>query len=261
MTSRELGPRPPILVAFSPESARPDPVEFGMAFARLTGSRLMAIMVQRGGPLASWLPGPLDGWPGAARRLEHMRLVLWRRTLDVDVLVVHGRSAVDAINEAIAELGPELLVLGSTRRGRIGSASTGELAERVLDHASCPVALVPNGYRCPENGLQTIAVTSAARPAVEAQLREAVAAYAGDGDGDIDLAVDVIVHDDPARALVTASPDLDLLVMGSRERGNRLGNVSRQVADQAGCPILIIPPGATASRPSPLAHAAGHQAP
>ena len=51
-------------------------------------------------------------------------------------------------------------------------------------------------------------------------------------------------EEDPARALVEASEDADLLVLGSRGRGDAasvfFGSVSRFVVEHASCPVLVV---------------------
>ena len=58
----------------------------------------------------------------------------------------------------------------------------------------------------------------------------------------------VLLHGDPAEALVEASSDLDLLVLGSRGygpvKGTLLGGVSARVMAAAACPVLVVPRGA-----------------
>ncbi len=84
-----------------------------------------------------------------------------------------------------------------------------------------------------------------ARERMDAQsgLRDALAQYAGDLDGEMD-----VLYNDPADGLVAASRHVDLLVMGSRGRGPRratvLGSVSRKVAEECACPVVILPRGA-----------------
>jgi nucleotide-binding universal stress UspA family protein len=82
------------------------------------------------------------------------------------------------------------------------------------------------------------------------QLHAAVAAAIGElGDG-VRAESEVLV-DDPADALVSVSPHLDLLVMGSRGHGPGLavllGGVSRRVTMKAGCPVLVVPRGSTSA--------------
>jgi nucleotide-binding universal stress UspA family protein len=90
------------------------------------------------------------------------------------------------------------------------------------------------------------------RAQLEATLTAAIAELA---DG-VRAESEVLV-DDPADALVSVSPHLDLLVMGSRGYGPGLavlfGGVSRRVTMRAGCPVLVVPRGSTSSL-APPAH-------
>jgi nucleotide-binding universal stress UspA family protein len=69
------------------------------------------------------------------------------------------------------------------------------------------------------------------------------------GDGDVDVEVDVFL-DDPADALIRVSANLDLLICGSRGYGPLravlLGGVSRRVASEAHCPVIVLPRGVKA---------------
>jgi nucleotide-binding universal stress UspA family protein len=101
--------------------------------------------------------------------------------------------------------------------------------------------------------------TTAARTrlGIEAQARARIAEVAGDVDTEVDVMVD-----EPSRALVAATPHLDLLVMGSRGLGPRrsvvLGSVSRRVVDRAACPVVVIPRGTDAKTDELLADADAH---
>jgi nucleotide-binding universal stress UspA family protein len=89
-----------------------------------------------------------------------------------------------------------------------------------------------------------------------AELEATVAAAIAElGDGA--RAESEVLVDDPAHALVSVSPHLDLLVMGSRGYGPGLavllGGVSRRVTMKARCPVLVVPRGSTSAL-APWAH-------
>ena len=80
------------------------------------------------------------------------------------------------------------------------------------------------------------------RVRLEGELRDAVAAL----DGDVAVETDSFVED-PADVLIGVSQNLDLLVCGSRGYGPRravlLGGVSRRLAAEAHCPVIVLPRG------------------
>jgi nucleotide-binding universal stress UspA family protein len=86
--------------------------------------------------------------------------------------------------------------------------------------------------------------------------RRAVAELA---DG-VPVEVEALV-DDPADALIAVSRHLDLLVCGSRGYGPMravlLGGVSRRVANEAHCPVIVLPRGVEATLEALLAEAPG----
>jgi nucleotide-binding universal stress UspA family protein len=98
------------------------------------------------------------------------------------------------------------------------------------------------------------------RVRAEAAARAAVAAL----DGDVEVEVDAFVED-PADVLIRVSEHLDLLVCGSRAYGPLravlLGGVSRRVAADARCPVIVLPRGVQASLEALSAEAPGATAP
>jgi nucleotide-binding universal stress UspA family protein len=84
------------------------------------------------------------------------------------------------------------------------------------------------------------------RVLAETAARNAVAEL----EGDVSVQVDAFAED-PAQTLITVSENLDLLVCGSRGYGPvravLLGGVSRRVAAEAHCPLIVLPRGVPAS--------------
>jgi nucleotide-binding universal stress UspA family protein len=196
---------------------------------------------------------------------------------------------VGGLSAAIENLEPELVVLGSSARGAVGSVLLGGLGERIVHAAACPVAIVPKGYSRPQNGVRVVGAAFAPTPEghealqaaaalaraagvrlraitvaksrqadeAEGAVREALTELGADPGAD----VDVIVAD-PVDGLVSASLGVDMLVMGSRARSPRravmLGGVSRKVAARAQCPVLILPRGASEMTDRLLARTEAH---
>ncbi len=67
--------------------------------------------------------------------------------LDVDYHKVAHRSASGGLLEAVTELDPELLILGSASDGRLGQVVVGSTADRLLHSSPVPTAIAPRGYR------------------------------------------------------------------------------------------------------------------
>jgi nucleotide-binding universal stress UspA family protein len=81
-----------------------------------------------------------------------------------------------------------------------------------------------------------------------AQLEAIVGAATAEHDDAIDAEHEVVV-DDPSDSLLRISPNLDLLVMGTRGYGLMLGvllgSVSRRITASADCPVLVVPRAAS----------------
>ncbi|MBF6277232.1 MULTISPECIES: universal stress protein [Nocardia] len=80
----------------------------------------------------------------------------------------------------------------------------------------------------------------------DAERSLAAAVRAAEVDGDTVAIEQVVIRSEPARALLDAAADADLLVVGSRGRGGfsglLLGSVSQKCAQHAPCPVVIVQP-------------------
>jgi nucleotide-binding universal stress UspA family protein len=103
-------------------------------------------------------------------------------------------------------------------------------------------------------GKGEVAVEGELRVRAEGELREAIGAL---GD-DVEVESDTFVED-PADVLIGVSQNLDLLICGSRGYGPRravlLGGVSRRLAAEAHCPVIVLPRGVAASLEALIADA------
>jgi nucleotide-binding universal stress UspA family protein len=106
------------------------------------------------------------------------------------------------------------------------------------------LAVVKPGLGADASAGPTRAAVARNRAQLEATLADAIAELAHDAKAHGEVMVD-----DPADALLSVPPNVDLLVMGSRGYGPGLavllGGVSRRVTTAARCPVLVMPRGST----------------
>ena len=147
-----------IVVAFSPETAAREPVEFGLAACRVTGAHLSIVAVRHADPMPRMTIDKDPELPADHQEvLRHLELDLKARGChDVEISSIADTSTARGLRRSIEGLEPELVILGSTHRGTTGKLLMGDTAQRVIEEAHCPVAIVPNGYERPENGVQLI---------------------------------------------------------------------------------------------------------
>ncbi|MDA0158933.1 universal stress protein [Solirubrobacter ginsenosidimutans] len=173
MESSASQSRAPIVAAFAPGPAAHEPIEFGLAASRITGAPLVIVSVDHGVPLMNDVVYEHDD------QISQLRKELVRRGIhDPDIRVFDDSSAARGLAQAMDEISPELIVLGASRRGT--PRTLGTTAQRVIHASSCPVAIVPLGYRRPEGGIRLIGaaytVTDEGREALHAAIALARAA-------------------------------------------------------------------------------------
>src|SRR4051794_25143529 len=190
--------RPPIIAAFSAGTAGRESVDFGLAASRVTGAPLIIVTVAHGDvathhALGSSADAPQGAHAHAIQNLE--RDLQHRGIRDVEIRVFEDRSEARGLAQAMDVLEPELIVLGSSRRGAVGSVLLGTTTERVIHDSACPVAIVPHGYARPEDGIRRIGAAYAPTP----EGREAVAAAAALARaGGVKLRIITVAEDDHA---------------------------------------------------------------
>jgi nucleotide-binding universal stress UspA family protein len=138
-----------------------------------------------------------------------------------------GRAALRAAHAVAGHSGAKLRVLTVVK---VGASAYGETR-------------APRAGGVP--GKDFAGVEGEHRVRAEAAIRELIA----DRAGDVDVEVDTYLED-PAETLIQVSRNLDLLVCGSRGYGPLravlLGGVSRRVAAEAHCPVIVLPRGVEA---------------
>ena len=177
--------------------------------------------------------------------------------------IVFGRPA-DALISEIEREQQTLLVVGSHGLGRVAGFVLGSTANEVIRKLPCSVLITrrsesdafPNKVVVGVDGSpESAAAYAVARQLSERFDTELRPVVASGGKAVDRRLIDPIVDspgeestDEPVTALVAATTDADLLVVGSRGlHGLRaLGSVSERVAHQAGSSVLIVrEPGST----------------
>jgi nucleotide-binding universal stress UspA family protein len=274
-----------VLAAYDPQTFDSAPVHFAAAAARFADVPLVIASIRADVAPAPSARADLLGEELDLLRADLTR----DDRIDVRTRVVKAAppaGVTRALQGVIDEEHAGLVVIGSSKRGAIGRVAPGTTAQRIMNGSSRPVVVVPHRYEAPMQ-LTTIGVAFVPTPEGRRAVHEAAAiarmcdaglhvltvAKAGvDGDASADRAgqaernraqLDAVLAElpdglptesevlvgDPADALVSVSSHLDLLVMGSRGYGPRLGallgSVSRRVTWNARCPVLVVPRGST----------------
>ncbi len=157
----------PIIVGFNPTTADHAPMEFGLAISRLTGARLIVVSVQSGPPLLS-VGNATPGVAAVVQVPDRDLVADCTEALDalagelasqgaVECRKLQGTSAARALHEVAEAEDAGLLVVGSSRRGRLGKIVIGSTAARLLPGAPCPVAVVPRAWNA-RGAIATIGV-------------------------------------------------------------------------------------------------------
>jgi nucleotide-binding universal stress UspA family protein len=139
-----------VIVGFDAGEQSNDALVLGDALARAHDAELhVAIVLPRGtlpfetaiagGPVAEQLEEQL--YESAERLLHRDDFV--RASLDGEL---GGRSAARALHEYAEEQGANLIVVGSSHRGKVGRILPGSVGESLLRGAPCEVAVAPRGF-------------------------------------------------------------------------------------------------------------------
>lgn len=214
----------------------------------------------------------------ALKRLDEARDE-W--SVDAQTLCVEARSVRGGLHDLAASEGADLLVVGATRRDEYDRLFLGDDTREALAGAPCAVAVAPAGYSAGPRVLTKVGVAYNGSPESEQALTLArsladeraatLSAFEAvrpplsvrdvwDAERDVAEGVerarrriaalgDVEPHadsdDDPAKGLRRYGESVDLLVLGSHDGApiDRVtgGGVSQRLADEASCPLLVLP--------------------
>lgn len=172
--------------------------------------------------------------------------------------VVHGK-AIPALLDVIVEEGADLLAVGTHGGSRAAGILLGSVATAMLHDATCAVLVArtpeepdafPRTILVGYDGSSTALDAAAVGERLGQQLGTPVRSLAATGGKPLTLERfpwrEDLEWDEghPVKALVTASRDADLLIVGSRGLHGlaALGSVSERVAHRAECSVLVVRP-------------------
>jgi nucleotide-binding universal stress UspA family protein len=269
MAVQELHLRDPVVVGVAFGERDAAALAFGVELARVTGAPLALVHAYPYEALVAVAP---PRWEREMRDAARARLDELAAPLrvhgEVHVDARADPSPVRALHEAAEELGASVLVVGV----HDGHAVPGGVGERLLHAAPCAVVVVPAGQSPGGCGLQRIGVAFAdgpegadalaiaaglardaggrirtltvADPGREARAKAIACKARGLLPAELIEACEVL-EGTPAKELLRASRELDLLICGSRGYGPVrsliLGGVSRELAHDTSCPLLVVP--------------------
>jgi CBS domain-containing protein len=212
---------------------------------------------------------PLDGYDvsvtasdgvvtieGTVRRIDdvtHIRRLAWMVPCVVDVASRLTVAEAGADGNARADARPTADVGQPTTRrivvGVDGSAASGRALRWATAQAKTWRADVEavHAWTVPDMGVDPLARAVADPDELEAQARRELSLVVDGADG-ANLVAPVsrtVVRDDPARAILEAGKDADLVVVGSCGLGADgdadLGAVANRVIREARCPVVVVP--------------------
>ncbi|HTX30400.1 MAG TPA: universal stress protein [Solirubrobacteraceae bacterium] len=194
--------------------------------------------------------------PGAEQSLDLLEKQRTSAQVDAQLKTLRNRSVGRGLHEYAEAEQADLLVVGSSHRGRVGRVFLGDDTRATLNGAPCPVALASAGYVRSRHRLREIGVgyDRSAESELALALGRRLAADAGaklsllevlslrtqdylGGVYDLDDAIDRLVDDAltrlgalrgvephavygvPSRELARYSDSVDLLILGSRDLG------------------------------------------
>jgi nucleotide-binding universal stress UspA family protein len=269
---------PPIVTGAHPKRDDSAPLELGVMLSRLTGAPLHVVGTFwfDSTPQRTAAADHADSLKRGIRQV--VERAIGDAPLDVPAEVhVSPGSPAHALREAAEELSAGTIVVGSTHRGKLGRIATGTTAGRVLDGAPCPVIIAPRAFSCGRTSTEKVGVAFVDTPGGRSALSAGAAIARRSGSRLIAYTVtDADTHADDRRraeaaveralaeaadgvdcearvlrggveALIFETRELDFLLRGCRSEGRLLRPLAREVPNQlasdAACPVVVVPPG------------------
>ena len=218
---------------------------------RASDGQLLALAVAET-PYATWAGVTAPEWDAQLREQADEEREAVLRAFEEDPRVTAQTATGRAGEQLLEEIGnfeADLVAVGARGLSRVAGILLGSVATLLIHDAPCSVLVARGKFRPKSFPRHVLVGIDGSEPAAEAA---AVAHALGEATG---ARVELVREDRrPVPALVEASADCDLLVVGSRGvRGLKsLGSVAERVAHEAPCPVLIVrnPPSMLGGRDS-----------
>ena len=134
-----------VVVGIDASDSAEDVLQFGFEHASTHGSSLSAVMCWRPDPLATMRWRPEQPVPPRAEMWLAETIAGWQEKfpeVKVRSAVVRDHPVSGLVAESMAQ---RLLVVGTRSRHPVAGTLLGSVAQGVLHHATCPVAVIPIG--------------------------------------------------------------------------------------------------------------------
>ena len=159
-----------ILVGVNGGDEQRDAVAFAARLARVEGGRLIVAHAYPWSRLVERFDAPSE----AELRSEAEAIVDSAREqlgdISCETRLLPTTSAPHALHDLARDAQVDVLVIGSSHRGRLRRATIGGVGDRLVHGATCPVAVAPRGYDAAPDPLQRIGVGYDARAESQAAL-------------------------------------------------------------------------------------------
>lgn len=264
----------PVLVGVPPGRGYKEQVALGSVLARTLDAPLHLVAVYTADPLITSRSMRRVARGEAEEELAEARAAV-TGIADVQTRSLGARTSAQGLFTAAEEANARLLVIGSTRKGRVGRIMLGDTGLNVFRAAPCAVAIPPRSkevttierigvaYLDTTDGEEALRAAATTAQGAHARLEALTIVASGEdlqerreaAQRSLDAAVARLpegidahgqVHEgEPLQVLTALSAEYDALVCGSRGYGPPrrvlMGSLTQELVREAQCVLILIP--------------------
>lgn len=264
----------PVLVGVPPGRGFKEQVALGSILAQTLDAPLHLVAVYTADPLITSRSMRRVARGEAEEELAEARAAV-EGVSEVQTRSLGARTSAQGLFQAAEEADARLLVIGSTRKGRVGRIMLGDTGLNVFRAAPCAVAIPPRSkeittiervgvaYLDTEDGEEALRAAAQTAKGANARLEALTIVAPGEGlaerrqaaQASLDAALARLgdgveahgaVHEgEPLQVLTSLSAEFDALVCGSRGYGPPrrvlMGSLTQELVREAQCVLILIP--------------------